>query len=753
MSKKLFSMIFFVLLTALTGSALALDILWTNGSGNGLWDTATNWSPSNVPALGDKAKINITPGPLISSGTAAECQWLALSDGAPGDLRMTGGTLNVSGSSADTWTIIAYAPSDVGIFTMDGGTITTSSRFYVGFQGQATLNMNGGSLNIGGIFGIAYGEGWTTGRGYVYLAGGTITAADFQMASPAGCIGLLDITGGTLIITGDKTTQINGYASSGIIKAYGGIGTLAVDYNITNPGKTTVSASLDSQQAHNPSPASGDANISPSTVLGWTAGLGAASHDIYFGTDFSDVNSASRLLGDLDGSGTVDYNDLFILTDYWLADPFGSEPYAGINDDNIVDFFDYALLAQDFSDSASAAFKGNQILASYDPGPLALSTAYYWRIDEVNDAHPNSPWTGDVWSFTTQTGTATLEKGPYLIYPGNNTEMQVLWQLDYSETCSLAWGLDTNYSDGSTDVPEYGTDHQYEYTITGLTPGSKYYYKVTVGAGISTGTFMAAPANSATSLKFLMYGDTRTNVADQALVCAGMNAAIASDPAYQTILLLAGDWVETNAETNWTLEYFNRSYPALLQTQASVPITGTMGNHEGGGSVYVKYWPYPYVAAHYWSFDYGPVHIAVVDQYTSYTSGSAQYNWLVNDLSNSTKQWNIIVLHEPGWSCRGGHNNNTTVQSVIQPLCEQYDVQIVLGGHNHYYSRGLVNGVHHLTSGGGGAPLYTPKAGEPYIVSYLRSLNFQKVEINGNTLTYTSLKPDGTVIDTFTITK
>jgi len=403
MSKKLFSMIFFVLLTALTGSALALDILWTNGSGNGLWDTATNWSPSNVPALGDKAKINITPGPLISSGTAAECQWLALSDGAPGDLRMTGGTLNVSGSSADTWTIIAYAPSDVGIFTMDGGTITTSSRFYVGFQGQATLNMNGGSLNIGGIFGIAYGEGWTTGRGYVYLAGGTITAADFQMASPAGCIGLLDITGGTLIITGDKTTQINGYASSGIIKAYGGIGTLAVDYNITNPGKTTVSASLDSQQAHNPSPASGDANISPSTVLGWTAGLGAASHDIYFGTDFSDVNSASRLLGDLDGSGTVDYNDLFILTDYWLADPFGSEPYAGINDDNIVDFFDYALLAQDFSDSASAAFKGNQILASYDPGPLALSTIYYWRIDEVNG--PNMV-RGNIWFFETQSGKA-----------------------------------------------------------------------------------------------------------------------------------------------------------------------------------------------------------------------------------------------------------------------------------------------------------------------------------------------------------
>ena len=25
---------------------------------------------------------------------------------------------------------------------------------------------------------------------------------------------------------------------------------------------------------------------------------------------------------------------------------------------------------------------------------------YYWRIDEVNDLHPESPWAGDVWSFT-----------------------------------------------------------------------------------------------------------------------------------------------------------------------------------------------------------------------------------------------------------------------------------------------------------------------------------------------------------------
>jgi len=38
---------------------------------------------------------------------------------------------------------------------------------------------------------------------------------------------------------------------------------------------------------------------------------------------------------------------------------------------------------------------------SYNPGKLTLNTTYYWRIDEVNNVSPDSPWIGNVWSFTT----------------------------------------------------------------------------------------------------------------------------------------------------------------------------------------------------------------------------------------------------------------------------------------------------------------------------------------------------------------
>jgi len=44
------------------------------------------------------------------------------------------------------------------------------------------------------------------------------------------------------------------------------------------------------------------------------------------------------------------------------------------------------------------------------------------------------------------------------------------------------------------------------------------------------------------------------------------------------------------------------------------------------------------VSNFYWSFDYGPAHFTIVNQYSTYSVGSAQYNWLKNDLETSTKK-------------------------------------------------------------------------------------------------------------------
>jgi len=351
-----------------------------------------------------------------------------------------------------------------------------------------------------------------------------------------------------------------------------------------------------------------------------------------------------------------------------------------------------------------------------------------------------------------------MRKEPYLIYPGNNAQMTVLWQLDSTSSCTLEWGLNTSYSTGSTNTTQYG-DYQHKYTITNLTPGTKYFYRVTAGAIQKTGSFVTAPATNATNAKFMVYGDTRNGAANQDAVNARMIAEYTVDPAYQSITLFSGDWVDRGrTEINWTTEWFNLAQPNMMTFRANVPINGAVGNHEiaigatDDGDLFKKYFPFPMVSNNYWSFDYGPTHIAVVDQYTDGLAGTisaAQLTWLESDLAASVKEWKFIVLHAPGWT--GSTRINAQVQTAIQPLCETYGVAMVLGGHEHFYTRCGVNGVKHITTGGGGAPLDVPGRNYPYVEEIGNGYHYCAVDIVGSTLYFKAVASDGTVLDTFNI--
>ena len=59
-----------------------------------------------------------------------------------------------------------------------------------------------------------------------------------------------------------------------------------------------------------------------------------------------------------------------------------------------------------FSDDEQAVIDGTAPVTTlsqpiYGPMSLDLGKTYYWRVDEVNNANPDSVWAGDIWSFTT----------------------------------------------------------------------------------------------------------------------------------------------------------------------------------------------------------------------------------------------------------------------------------------------------------------------------------------------------------------
>jgi hypothetical protein len=102
--------------------------------------------------------------------------------------------------------------------------------------------------------------------------------------------------------------------------------------------------------AADPVPEDGAADVLQDTVLSWLPGDFAATHDVYFGTSFADVNTASR------------------------TSPKG------------------VLVSQD------------QTATEYDPdGLLAFGQTYFWRVDEVNAAPDTTIFKGQVWSFTAET--------------------------------------------------------------------------------------------------------------------------------------------------------------------------------------------------------------------------------------------------------------------------------------------------------------------------------------------------------------
>ena len=349
---------------------------------------------------------------------------------------------------------------------------------------------------------------------------------------------------------------------------------------------------------------------------------------------------------------------------------------------------------------------------------------------------------------------ASLKKGPYLIYPGDPSQMTVLWQADGPPASStIEWGLSPDCGSVPVAVPGYGSDYQYSYTIQGLVPGATYYYCITVDGAPSLGTFHAAPLPSAGALSFYVYGDSRTYPSIQNTVLGRLMADMEADPqSRQGLVLHTGDLVGSGLlESYWTLEDFPRDQPDMLRFQANMVKMPVRGNHEVDGVLFRKYYPAAYQNAPlcYYSFDWGPCHFTMVDDQADRSYGSAQYAWLSADVSGTPSPWKFVLWHMPAYG-GGGHPNDTTNQGLTTDVLAPSGVGMIFAGHNHQYARAEVTDagllVRHITSGGGGAPLYACET-MPGLVSCSKSYGFVRVDITGCQIAMTSYNELGAIID------
>ncbi len=197
------------------------------------------------------------------------------------------------------------------------------------------------------------------------------------------------------------------------------------------------SFSIPPKTAYTPDPVNGAESVDPDVQLSWTPGFDAKLHTVYFGDNFDDVKNAAGGLP----QGTTTYTPgtlKLAKTYYWRVDEFDvTETYKGdvwsFTTQGAVGSPDpsngamdvkhtptltwspsvYAVSHQVYfgtdkeavknADTSSPEYKGTGDLGaeSYEPGKLQWNTTYYWRIDEANNTNPDSPWVGNLWSFTT----------------------------------------------------------------------------------------------------------------------------------------------------------------------------------------------------------------------------------------------------------------------------------------------------------------------------------------------------------------
>ncbi|MGA2092497.1 MAG: LamG-like jellyroll fold domain-containing protein [Sedimentisphaerales bacterium] len=293
----------------------------------------------------------------------------------------------------------------------------------VGNNGKGSFYKEVGHVYVDGLLEIG---GATGSTGHVCLHdGGVINTHTFGMRADGG-IGTMEIysDGGMLIIDGDVQVRVQGYIDSGWIKCFAEkcCDSPVVDFDNNYPGRTAVYCVAKPVIAWNPRPFDDDNCVEPNAILSWQAGIGAVSHDVYLGTIFNDVSSAT---------------------------------------------------------TASPEYKGRQSSTTYYPGTLVPCTTYYWRIDEVNDS--NVAWKGCIWTFTTCCCKEAIDPRPADYADCVEPNVVLSWQPGFNAILhDVYFGTGFEAVDNATTLSvEYmGRQAFSSYVLGGLAEKTWYYWRI-----------------------------------------------------------------------------------------------------------------------------------------------------------------------------------------------------------------------------------------------------------------------------------
>jgi hypothetical protein len=348
----------------------------------------------------------------------------------------------------------------------------------------------------------------------------------------------------------------------------------------------------------------------------------------------------------------------------------------------------------------------------------------------------------------------------------SQTTATIAWRRANPSTGMLYLGTSSGL--WSDSVSTGGLDQKHFFDLVALQANTTYYYQVKSVAPNDTFVsaieqFETAPLPLADKVSFLAYGDCGYNNTIQNQI-AGLMEQESTDFA-----LVTGD-VDQGVGDNYDDVFFG-VYKDMLKKSCHFTCIGNHDTYADNAATYLDAFYLfnnnPTNTERYYSFEWGDAKFVCLDANIDYTTGSAQFNWMIDEFKCNDKKWLFIFFHQPPWTNAWSadyyvpfspyflYQGDEDMRTDLVPEFEKYKVDFVVNGHSHCYQRGEMNGVQYLITGGAGSTTLDANktSNAPNLSVEIYENHYVRFDISGDTAKYVMINGNGQRQDSVMVVK
>lgn len=446
-----------------------------------------------------------------------------------------------------------------------------------------------------------------------------------------------------------------------------------------------------------------------------------------------------------DGAGTVVMTPLVPGADVQIARE-GGEPYV---DDN------------DYFNALPAALDGLPVLRSFESWEFVSRMVGFFRATDYPSSgapdHLQLTWQDDP-----------------------RTGVTVQWRTDETVQDSILW-LAPSGDDGSGRILRAEaaalTSRQvvndpdirlHRVRLDDLTPATDYEYAVSADNG-QTWTrrrpFRTAAEAGAEPYSFIYLGDPQNGLDEWGDLIRQSDSRFPEARFY----MIAGDLIDHGTERdNWD-QFFHEGSTVFDRTPV-VPAIGNHDSHGGHPTLYLQQFALPDNGAETldpgrtYHVTYQDLLVVVMDSNYDLVEPELQTEWLDRVLGESDARWKVVIYHHPFYASRPGRDNHP-LRDNWGPIFDRHNVDIAFQGHDHAYMRTVPMRDHRPAAEGehgtvylvavSGTKMYEQELPDFAAFGAVNTRTYQIIEVDpvAGTLAYRAVDADGSVIDSFDLSR